>query len=330
MNFIGEECFGCGRTFEESDDVVVCPDCGTPYHRDCYKEAGECVNHQLHESGGSWQRNAARKAAEAALAASENPAERICPRCHTANGHDAQCCLRCGMPFPENPASQSSQENDIPQNVFVFDGIDITNKYLGFNPEEKLSEDATLKEVSNFVNSNTFYYIPLFKKMKELGSKISLNFICLVFPAFYFANRKMWLWAVLTALITTMLNVPSLLYTIAEQGTGLPFMDEISNFIYDNKGIVMALTEICSFADWVLKICTCLFANWLYYRFSLKSVSKLKKFYGGPVSPAKLRSKGGVQPINIILIGLIQFALAAAVYFCVMFILMFIQQSGML
>lgn len=30
------------------DDVVTCPDCGTPHHRECYQELGKCANKNLH------------------------------------------------------------------------------------------------------------------------------------------------------------------------------------------------------------------------------------------------------------------------------------------
>ena len=40
----GEKCFVCGQVFTDNDDVVVCPDCGTPYHRACWQKNGACVN----------------------------------------------------------------------------------------------------------------------------------------------------------------------------------------------------------------------------------------------------------------------------------------------
>ena len=47
-------CPVCNRKFEEGDDVVYCPECGTPHHRDCYKAVGHCVNRGLHASGYSY------------------------------------------------------------------------------------------------------------------------------------------------------------------------------------------------------------------------------------------------------------------------------------
>lgn len=48
-------CDGCGQPLRPEDDVVVCPDCGTPQHRACYELNNKCVNEHLHESGFEWK-----------------------------------------------------------------------------------------------------------------------------------------------------------------------------------------------------------------------------------------------------------------------------------
>ena len=53
-NYNGSKCIVCNMEFNDSDDIVVCPECGTPYHRDCYKQVGECINTELHDNGISW------------------------------------------------------------------------------------------------------------------------------------------------------------------------------------------------------------------------------------------------------------------------------------
>ena len=53
MGFIGEKCVSCGEVFTQDDDIVVCPECGSPHHRSCYKALGRCANAEHH--GGSFQ-----------------------------------------------------------------------------------------------------------------------------------------------------------------------------------------------------------------------------------------------------------------------------------
>ena len=43
-NFTGSKCIICENEFNDNDDIVVCPECGTPYHRECYQKEGKCVN----------------------------------------------------------------------------------------------------------------------------------------------------------------------------------------------------------------------------------------------------------------------------------------------
>ena len=73
--YTGAKCLVCNEVFKDGDDIVVCPECGTPYHRDCYKQAGKCINDELHEKGGSWV-----KANEAEINANR------CRRCGTRWG----------------------------------------------------------------------------------------------------------------------------------------------------------------------------------------------------------------------------------------------------
>lgn len=317
MKYIGEECFRCGEKFKDGDDVVVCPDCGTPYHKSCYIKSGECINHQLHENGESWKPSM--NADPPSPEIQDKNSLVICPRCRHLNNRSENNCINCGEPL--NNADES-------YNIPGFDTIDPTQSYLGFNPDEAFTENADMKDLFDFVDVNTLYYIPLFKRMKDTGKKISFNLTCLLFPYFYFANRKMWLWAIVTAVISILLNIPFLLYTISQQATDIPFMQEIINAIYSSRNLLNSLIEICNAADWLMRVLLCLFANWLYYCFSVNSICKIKRNRGGCASSEQLKVKGGIKPINILLIVLIILGVSFILYFSVMFILLYMQQIG--
>ena len=55
MDYRGQHCPICGKEFCDGDDIVVCPECGTPYHRECYKTAGHCVNEERHGESFEWK-----------------------------------------------------------------------------------------------------------------------------------------------------------------------------------------------------------------------------------------------------------------------------------
>ena len=48
MKYTNYKCPVCGEVFNEDDDVVVCAECGTPHHRECYLQNGRCINENKH------------------------------------------------------------------------------------------------------------------------------------------------------------------------------------------------------------------------------------------------------------------------------------------
>lgn len=47
--FEGKICPVCSGRFNDGDDIVVCPVCGTAHHRECYFKMGECAFELYHE-----------------------------------------------------------------------------------------------------------------------------------------------------------------------------------------------------------------------------------------------------------------------------------------
>lgn len=67
----------CGKAFVQGDDIVVCPDCGTPHHRACYRSLGHCANEAQHATGEQWSPAAG---AEAGEDSAQTDATVLCPR----------------------------------------------------------------------------------------------------------------------------------------------------------------------------------------------------------------------------------------------------------
>lgn len=38
-SYKNEKCPVCNQEFKDGDDIVTCPVCGTPHHRECYKKS---------------------------------------------------------------------------------------------------------------------------------------------------------------------------------------------------------------------------------------------------------------------------------------------------
>lgn len=84
FNYKNQTCPVCGETFKENDDIVVCPDCGTPYHRRCWAKNGGCVNADKHGTGFEWK-----PLFIAGVNDERNVADITCPNCgrEDAPGH---------------------------------------------------------------------------------------------------------------------------------------------------------------------------------------------------------------------------------------------------
>ncbi len=95
MNYTGNICPGCQQAFKDDDDIVVCPECGTPQHRECYEKDNCCVNSHLHSDDYKWQGIEAPKHKTATPKAEAIP----CPNCGIDNPKGSQVCRNCGMKF---------------------------------------------------------------------------------------------------------------------------------------------------------------------------------------------------------------------------------------
>ena len=303
-SYNGAKCLICEKEFSESDDIVVCPQCGTPYHGECYFEKGECINNALHESGGTWKREEAVNSEEKADSRHEH--NKICGECGAINKAHSLICERCGNSLLNNqPKTEAGQEGGFKRNDFPFGsmeamGINPEDKYCGMNPDEKF-EGTPLSDVSEFVGKNRFYYLPMFKRMKDTGKKISLNFICLFFPQFYFANRKMWLFAAFTTAVSFMLSLPTLMYYMVETNMAGGILQNLNT----ESVAFQAVSNLTYYLNIAYTISMFLFSNWLYYRHVLKKVKHIKS-ENADNSAEAIRKCGGTSTAGIVITLLVQ------------------------
>ena len=78
-DYVGCVCSVCNKPFAAGDDIVVCPECGTPYHRACYQAAGGCVHEVQHAEGYAWQPQQHAQQAGGPQGQPAGGAPRVCP-----------------------------------------------------------------------------------------------------------------------------------------------------------------------------------------------------------------------------------------------------------
>lgn len=201
-----EQCAFCKALFFEDDDVVYCPICGAPHHRECYNSCGHCALEQFHGTDKEYNPHPENDR----NADGEIPLDReghICDRCGKMSSSDTIFCPYCGKPFSsEQPPIDNDgyRPLDMPfsVNIDLLGGIDKKTKIDGLEAGE----------VASFVRVNTRRYIPLFASMSEHKKKRSWNWSAFLFPAAWNAYRKNYLAAgvLMGVLISSFFLVSSL------------------------------------------------------------------------------------------------------------------------
>ena len=223
IDYIGLKCGVCGKDFTENDDVVVCPECGTPMHRDCYKENNGCPNAEKHGSdfvfegfdkitksakGISGKKDDGEKTdlsekndgSDSAKSAYSAAKEQVCPMCGEVNKHDANFCNRCGARFVKiqpipNINPDFDRDKTEPHNPFdsaqIPPVVQLAADPLGGIPaDEKFDENVTAADLACYVSVNSPYYMRAFYNIRKKMKKF--NFSALVFSGVWFLYRKLY------------------------------------------------------------------------------------------------------------------------------------------
>ena len=123
--YYGCPCEGCGQPLTLRDDIVVCPDCGAPYHRTCYEKLGRCILSPAHAAGYEWK-----------FPYQEN-ALRTCPSCGERTLRSEEHCRCCGAKLPPEGAEQPNDRAEEEQN---FDYASFYRQFEEGNVPDPLKE----------------------------------------------------------------------------------------------------------------------------------------------------------------------------------------------
>lgn len=191
-----EKCPVCDSFFSADDDIVICPVCGTPHHRECYNKLGHCANSALHKDGFEYisnknaQPDKPRKSsgAEDDTADTEENIEQqnnsgssnktVCRKCNNEISKNAPFCCYCGEKQDHPQYEQQTAFNPLFAGTVASPYEDNGEKIDGKN----------IKDIADTVRSNTSRFINIFRKNK----KLSWNWGGLFFGAYYLFFRKMY------------------------------------------------------------------------------------------------------------------------------------------
>lgn len=200
MNYNNIDCPVCGIKFNENDDVVVCPVCGTPHHRECWHKNGRCINEEKHIEGFIWQMT---NTAPAPVK-NQDSNTKICPRCGEKNPVYEPVCIRCGErlkktespftapqmpPMNENPADNWQTEANPNafspyQNVYAQDAKTVFG-------DDAMIDDIPASEVAEYIQKDSNKYIGRMLGMQEKNTKLSWSWASALGSFFWCFYRKM-------------------------------------------------------------------------------------------------------------------------------------------
>ena len=255
LNYKGIPCPVCNVRFNDDDDIVVCPDCGAPYHRECYSQKGKCIFPDLHASGTPWEPEKAEDGeAEAPHDSTYEIKDLECPKCGALNAHSALYCNHCGAPLKmganpgyntyNNPQNQGPIPGGRPTGTYggmygvQFDPFDPMG---GVDPAEAMEDDITYGEASKLVQINTRYYMQQFKRIKMTG-KSRFNFCAFVCSGPWMLYRKMYKKGII---LTSLMFILYLARILLSNLVYTPMIEDILNSLgYDVN--YMSYTELYS------------------------------------------------------------------------------------
>lgn len=263
LNISGEKCVICSAYLFPEDDVVYCPECGAPHHRDCYNSIGRCGLEEYHGTENAYKRPTEQKQEKSE---SENVRYIVCGMCGEKYDAQENECPNCNTP-----------------NITKAGGRFITFDFLGGVPgDTDLGNGVTADEAKQFVASNTHRYIPKFVDFKR-GRKVSWNVFAFLTPCGWLMSRKMYLLggivgALEIALLLLFMPFANIMNSIVGEEE-ITYM-EYSELILENLSTIgiwaLVTAFLCAMAWAALHVLMGLFADRIYRRRVLNTISEIK------------------------------------------------------
>ncbi|MGN0525836.1 MAG: RING finger protein [Acutalibacteraceae bacterium] len=279
MDFTKYKCAVCNKNFNEGDDVVVCPECGTPHHRECFNQVGECINKYKHNS--------------------EEPVEILKADSESDKPNTENVILNEDFHRNENPENENLTEEQKEIQKFI-EQLQKT----GVNDDTELYDGCTVSEYEAVIGKNSRRFIPEFMLEAKAKKRISWNIPAFFVPLAWSVYRKMYGFAAIILAIYLALfgiiSYPILSNTELMEQSKIcyeedpEFMYGIYNYLTAKEGsltaeqtkfvdlmedsaLPKALSLTISLAEYSLRMVYALFANSLYFKKCTGIIKKSKQ-----------------------------------------------------
>ena len=289
--YYGCPCEGCGKPLTLQDDIVVCPDCGAPYHRDCYEKLGRCIHAPAHAAGYEWKF----PYQESELC--------TCPACGERTLRSESVCRCCGAALPPEGAQEPADRADSDEHSEEFDystfyrqfqetgapQVDpLRQTYQAAFGKEEVMDGIPCKDWADFIGPASPAYLSAYCRMQLSHTKTSMSFSAMLFGPFYFFYRKAWKPAFGFLAAELLLFIPTLISMM--QTTGSPLTAGIS------ASMLVVLSRVMSLLSFALMLVRGLYGKWLYRRSAAARIRRIRAEFPDPEQRrAVLNAQGGVS-----------------------------------
>lgn len=294
--YYGCPCEGCGAPLTLRDDIVVCPDCGAPYHRTCYEKLGRCVHSAAHTAGYEWK------------FPYQDSELRTCPACGERTLRAETHCRCCGAQLPPeataepNDRAAAESERD---GAFDYDRLYQQFEQAGpaadplrqswkaaFGPEDQM-DGIPCNDWLDYIGPAGPAYLADYCRMQLQKSKISMSFSALLFGPFYFFYRKAWKPAFLFLAAEMLLAAPTVLELMQISESALaPGL---------SAGALLMLARLSSVLGFVLMAVRGIFGKWLYRKSAAARIRRIRQEFPDPDQRrAVLAAQGGTSWLAVL------------------------------
>ena len=260
----GCKCPICQKPFTNEDDIVVCPECGAPYHRSCWKEHGGCVFADRHAEGFEDHHPDEGPRPLDSNGPVRSIEELPCPICGANNPASNIFCESCGAPMhgmsvtPPSPFDEpKARPGANTAEVFAATGISPEREFDGI----KASEWAT------YLGRSAPYYLMAFQRMDQSRHKIFPSLSGFFLGPLFLLYRKVWSWGFVSAAVSLLCSIPMLLIIILASHNPSATPAEY----------LMTAQQVCSFISLGIQILLFLFSFYLIRLDGAKKIKKMKE-----------------------------------------------------
>lgn len=282
-------CPVCNQPFVAEDDIVVCPKCGLPHHRACWKHIGKCYEENNHDTPNQWSRE--RDTTPSRDKESDNTTNRNkpCGHCGAMNIEYAEFCDSCGHPLGDTDWQSGPASQDQPP----------VREYSPFHwqgnsssPSPERIQGIATNELAAVVGNNSQYYIPRFAQM-ERGAFGGWNWAAFFLGPFWLFYRKQFGlgWLYFAVMMLSNISFAALYAPVQFAETEAAAEAAMTAMM---ESALFTPVMLLSLVFLVLKIILGIKANEFYFNFCAKKIMNAKE-KTPDLSAAEMTSLGGVS-----------------------------------